>query len=215
VTKYNRPYLNQDGERIDSPAAAELARRRKERIIELEDELADAQMALAARDGNSALTLVPDRAGDKDRDAAIARVRHAYEGGYLPGDVADARISAALEAVTQGDLSRLVSDLPVVPAERRAFYPKPRSNTTAFWWSAAAFALACAVFWLRLSVGAAIAASIGALVFAGASGAWFLTPDPCDSPDCDSNATVVTDSENGVRLLLCSKHARARGAELG
>lgn len=60
--------------------------------------------------------MVPDpelRAGDADRDRTITLIREAYAEGRLGPDEFDARMSAAQESRTYGQLAELVKDLPV------------------------------------------------------------------------------------------------------
>jgi len=52
------------------------------------------------------------RASDADRDEVVALLRRHAEAGRLTVDELDERCSAALSAVTLGDLSKLLDDLP-------------------------------------------------------------------------------------------------------
>lgn len=55
----------------------------------------------------------PDlRVGDAERDATAERLRESYAQGRLTLDEFNERLSAALAATTERDLSRLTSDLP-------------------------------------------------------------------------------------------------------
>jgi Domain of unknown function (DUF1707) len=55
------------------------------------------------------------RASDAEREAVVARLRNAAGEGRLTVDELDERCSAALSAVTVGDLGALVRDLPAEP----------------------------------------------------------------------------------------------------
>ena len=58
----------------------------------------------------------PDlRAGDEDRDRTITLIREAYAEGRLTNDEFTARMTAAQQSRTFGELAALVSDLPVEP----------------------------------------------------------------------------------------------------
>ncbi|WP_017596683.1 DUF1707 SHOCT-like domain-containing protein, partial [Nocardiopsis potens] len=67
---------------------------------------------------------VPDdalRASDRERDAALDRLRTAYQEGMLTGSEHERRAGEALAARTRGDLAPLLADLPDrAPAARRA-----------------------------------------------------------------------------------------------
>lgn len=66
---------------------------------------------------------VPDdglRASDRERDAALDRLRAAYQEGLLTGAEHERRAGAALAARTRGDLAPLLADLPDgAPPSRR------------------------------------------------------------------------------------------------
>jgi hypothetical protein len=72
------------------------------------------------------------RTGDAGRDKVIARIREAYARGELPREVFEARLAAALAAVTRGDLQRLLTDLePLSPPPDTAqalATPPPRAQ---------------------------------------------------------------------------------------
>lgn len=53
------------------------------------------------------------RIGDNDRDIILERLREAYGSGYLSLSEQEARMDAALKALTGGQLDLLVQDLPV------------------------------------------------------------------------------------------------------
>ena len=58
----------------------------------------------------------PDlRIGDADRDAAAARLRESYAQGRLTLDEFNERLSAALAATTERELSQITRDLPHSP----------------------------------------------------------------------------------------------------
>lgn len=80
------------------------------------------------------------RISDADREHAAARLREHFAEGRLSQEELDERLSAALSAKTEGDLRRVMTDLPgpaPVPAAGRglAFRRGPRL------WPLAAFAL--------------------------------------------------------------------------
>lgn len=56
------------------------------------------------------------RAGDRDRDAAVERLRAAYAEGRLQEPELDERLGAALVARTVGELNELTADLPAAQA---------------------------------------------------------------------------------------------------
>jgi hypothetical protein len=79
---------------------------------------------------------VPDiRVSDRDRDAAVDRLRAASAEGRLEADELEDRVRAALAARTRGDLDALFADL---PAPQPAPPPAPersqmlRQRTAAF-----------------------------------------------------------------------------------
>jgi len=82
----------------------------------------------------------PDlRASDTDRDDVVTLLRRHAEAGRLTIDELDERSSAALSAVTMGELGRLLEDLPrerpAAPPERKS--PKvPRKYHLAETWRA-------------------------------------------------------------------------------
>ena len=60
----------------------------------------------------------PDmRAGDADRSAAAAALGEHYAHGRLTLGELDARLDAALTAITHGDLSQATQDLPILPGQ--------------------------------------------------------------------------------------------------
>ena len=76
------------------------------------------------------------RASDTDRDEIVERLRHAAAEGRLAAEELDERVRRALVAVTYGDLSALVADLPAPgAAPRRTFNPQRR--TAAWTWRVA------------------------------------------------------------------------------
>jgi hypothetical protein len=60
------------------------------------------------------------RASDADRDDVVERLRHAAGEGRLTPHELDERVRRALVAVTYGDLTALVADLPTAGVARRA-----------------------------------------------------------------------------------------------
>ena len=98
------------------------------------------------------------RASDADRDAAVERLRQAAGEGRLTAQELDERVRRALVAVTDGDLSALVSDLPEHDLARRAL--TPQRQVAAWTWRTA-----------RTHPGAIVllipfVASVGAMLFA-------------------------------------------------
>ena len=78
------------------------------------------------------------RASDTDRDEIVERLRHAAAEGRLAAEELDERVRRALVAVTYGDLSALVADLPTPGAPsgaRRVLTPQRR--IAAWSWSVA------------------------------------------------------------------------------
>ncbi len=72
----------------------------------------------------------PDlRVGDAERDATAERLRENYAQGRLTLDEFNERLSAALAAITERDLSRLTSDLPAAAPSP----PLPRSVQSDGW----------------------------------------------------------------------------------
>lgn len=58
----------------------------------------------------------PDqRISDRDREAAVTRLQHAFSGGFLDVEELDTRIGGAYKARTRSDLLPLVADLPTEP----------------------------------------------------------------------------------------------------
>jgi hypothetical protein len=75
----------------------------------------------------------PDlRVGDAERDATASRLRESYAQGRLTLDEFNERLSAALSATTERDLSRLTQDLPH-SASPSASPPLTRSGPGGGW----------------------------------------------------------------------------------
>jgi hypothetical protein len=66
------------------------------------------------------------RASDTDRDEVVERLRRAGGEGRLEPHELDERVRRALVALTYGELSVLVADLPEHDLARRAFTPQRR-----------------------------------------------------------------------------------------
>jgi hypothetical protein len=58
------------------------------------------------------------RASDEQRDRAADEIREHFAAGRLSDEELDDRVQAAYAARTQGDLARLLADLPKLPATR-------------------------------------------------------------------------------------------------
>jgi alkylhydroperoxidase family enzyme len=69
------------------------------------------------------------RASDTDRDEVVDRLRRAGGEGRMEPDELDERVRRALVAVTYGELSALVADLPAEGVARRALTPQRRAAT--------------------------------------------------------------------------------------
>jgi ABC-type Na+ efflux pump permease subunit len=73
----------------------------------------------------------PDlRIGDAERDAAAARLRESYAQGRLTLDEFNERLSAALAATTERELSQVTRDLPHSPSPSA---PLPQSVPSGGW----------------------------------------------------------------------------------
>jgi Domain of unknown function (DUF1707) len=95
------------------------------------------------------------RASDADRDRAVQDLREHFAAGRLTGDEMDERIQAAYAARTDGDLRRLLADLPQLPitqaqqkaalAERRRHLQRQVLQQSG---GGLALFLVCTVIWL-------------------------------------------------------------------
>src|SRR4029453_14601855 len=83
----------------------------EEDAMPLDDDVPDPQPP----DGSGELTPAP-RASDADREAALERLRTAFVDGQLTDEEFDQRAQAALTARSQGQLERLLVDLPLSAA---------------------------------------------------------------------------------------------------
>jgi hypothetical protein len=74
------------------------------------------------------------RVSDSDRERAVAEIREHYSAGRLNDEEMDARVQAALDARTQGELNAIRQDLPrlpVSPAQRKADLAERRGELRA------------------------------------------------------------------------------------
>ena len=93
------------------------------------------------------------RAADADRDAAVERLRAAYEEGRLRDPELEERLGAALGARTLAELAVLTGDLP--PAQRPRVAPPSATRVRQAAWGAWVLAVSVnLVIWLLVSLSA-------------------------------------------------------------
>ena len=90
------------------------------------------------------------RIGDAERDATMAQLREHFVAGRLTFDELTERIDLALAAKTQGQIERLMADLPRPPRAARGEPPQPAADQGAGRFLVSALLLFALATWILI-----------------------------------------------------------------